>query len=118
MKPIAVWGMCFWDWCIWGSDEDFDLLRKIHLVLFPETPYEWGEYAKQKNLDINILDQTWKNHRFDSMTIWSHIKYTNDFFITNDNNFHKQTKKGVLINFGARKILTTSEAFHYLKKSS
>jgi hypothetical protein len=48
------------------------------------------------------------------LTLWSHIRYNGDIFVTNDSNFHKQTKKPRLVELGCGKILTPSEAVKML----
>jgi hypothetical protein len=110
LKPIAIWNMGYWDYCIWYDDEMMDLVNKIHLILFPNLPVNHLDYAKIHDLDPEILSPKWRNPRCDVISLWCHIFYKNDIFITNDVNFHKKTKQKPLISLGSNKILRSNSA--------
>ena len=118
LKPLGYWDITFYDWAIYVSDEgaDIQIEKKLHDVLFPETQYCWQDFAHENGLNPendwnykNFLWQKWRNRKCDVLTMWCHIYYGNDIFVTNDEIFHKQ-KKPELIALGAKRILNPSEA--------
>lgn len=110
LSPMAIWGMCFWDYCIWYDEAMVNLDNKIHQILFPNIQVAWIDYAEQNNLNPDRLDSRWRNPKCDVISLWCHIYYCRDIFITNDANFHKQSKKQQLIALGSKKILRPTEA--------
>jgi len=58
-------------------------------------------------LDDKKAWHRWMNKKCDVLTLWSHIWYEGDIFVTRDTNFHRKAEK--LIKLGARKILTPVE---------
>lgn len=109
LKPIMIWDMGYWDYGIWADEEMIELDRKIHSVLFPNIPVNYDDYIKINALDIGHLDPKWRNAKCDVISLWCHIYYKNDIFITSDRNFYKQTKKDCLIALGAKKILSPQD---------
>lgn len=111
LKPMGVWNFTYYGWCIWGSVEMVQLDREIHETLFPNIPFNWREYAQQNDLDPENqeIKGKWRNARCDSISLWCHIHYQRDIFITRDNNFLK-TKKEKLIRLGAKSINTPDDA--------
>lgn len=103
--------LCFLGYCILSSDELEKLDKEIHSILFPRIPYEWKEYAKINGLDINDPSPKWINLRCDVISMWCHIYYKNDIFITSDNNFFRINKYRKLLALGAGKIMTPKDAY-------
>ena len=53
----------------------------------------------------------WRNCKCDVLALWSHIHHNNrDVFVTDDRNFHAETKKPALIALGANRIEIPSSA--------
>ena len=50
-----------------------------------------------------------RNRLCDVLTMWCHLKYKNDVFLTNDPNFKKQTKLPPLLKLGAGQICAPGE---------
>lgn len=97
LKPIAYWDVTFWDWCLWGDRLDpsmTDLERNIHEVLFPRVEFACGERVTKR----------WLNAKCDVLALWSHIYHGSGIFVTEDSNFHKQTKRPRLLALGAGEI--------------
>lgn len=115
LKPMGYWGITFWDWCVWadGVGEPMVLLEEqLHKILFPEISFSHQEHCAKLGItpQKDFVEEKWRNAKCDVLTIWSHIFYSNDVFVTNDRNFLKETKKPELIRLGAKKILTPEEA--------
>ncbi len=114
LKPMAMWDMCFWDYCLWSDDQMDELARKIHTILFPTFPYDWKEYSEKNHLDISKLTPQFRNKRCDVISLWCHIYYQHDIFITSDKNFLRKAKLESLHILGSKKILTPKDALDFL----
>jgi len=116
LKPLLYWDICYWDWSILAGEDTVDLERSIHNVLFPKHEFAWSDQAKLLGLDPSgAASQNhkkfikWRNRKCDVLGLWCHIFYANDIFVTRDKNFHKKSKKPLLINLGAKSICYPSE---------
>jgi hypothetical protein len=116
LKPLAYWNISYWDWSILAGEDTVGLERNIHNVLFPEHKFIWSDQAELLGLDSNIAASEdhkefikWRNRKCDVLGLWCHIFYANDIFVTRDKNFHKKSKKPLLINLGAKSICYPSE---------
>lgn len=122
LRPIAYWGISFFDWCLWGDGPNGPmktLEREIHKILFPEVEFEYGDFCKARNLNpkSNELDSKWRNPKCDVLTLWSHIYHKGDIFVTSDKCFHKVNNKPELIKLGAGDVLTPEDAVSRLTSS-
>lgn len=105
LMPLQYWGVTFWGYAVWASREMVALEEKIHHVLFPTIEYHWTEYCAKHNLDPEAgLDKKWRNAKCDVLSMWCHIHYKRDIFVTSDGNFHKPSKRQALIALGAGRI--------------
>jgi hypothetical protein len=52
---------------------------------------------------------TWLNRICDVQSMWCHLHYQNDIFVTSDGNFHKATKQPRLLALGAGRIVRPEE---------
>ncbi len=117
LVPIGYWDVTFWDNCIYPSEEASRLERNIHDVLFPEIEFDYQTFCQCRGLDpLNSgkSGETWRNRKCDVLTMWCHIAYGCDIFVTDDDNFLK-TKKQKLIDLGAGDILTPQKAVAILE---
>lgn len=116
LRPLGYWDVCFWDWAIWGSEEDFELEKRIHRVLFPNIPFDYPEYCESRDITPNDqeMGRVWLNRKCDVLSMWSHIYYKGSVFVTSDRNYHKKSKKPALVKLGAGTILTPREAVSML----
>lgn len=106
LKPPGIWDVTFWDWFIYGSDENTKLQENIHYILFPNYPFGYPEFCAMSGIDPTLpVDSKWLNRRCDVCTLATHIITGRDVFIANDKNFSKPSKVQALIALGAKKIL-------------
>jgi hypothetical protein len=109
--PIAYWDIAFWDHALWSGDNMVGQERKIHGILFPAIEFEYADYCKARGVDPAApKERKWLNAKCDVQAMWSHINAANDVFVTEDQNFFKQSKKYKLIDLGAKAICTPEEA--------
>ncbi len=62
-----------------------------------------------------MIEREWRRDKCDVLSLWCHIWYQGDVFVTADKNFHKATKKPALIKLGAKSILRPCETVEFLK---
>jgi hypothetical protein len=113
LKPIGHWDITFWDWCIYADDQMVQLERDIHNVICPYIEFDFALFCQSQRLDPNSkeINRKWRNAKCDVLTLWSHIYYDGDIFVTADiDDFQTGTKKPGLIALGAGDILTPAEA--------
>ncbi len=100
LDPMGIIDVTFFDRCVFADDEMIKLSTEIESVLFPDRP----------NIDIAKLGldspegRKWLNRLCDVHTMWCHIKYGNEVFLTMDTNFKKQSKLPRLVALGAGHI--------------
>lgn len=106
LKPIAYWGITFWDWCLWGGEQTTHLERKIHRILFPEVEFTYEQFCRDRGLDPTSGERApkWRNAKCDVLALWSHIWHGGGIFVTSDSDFHQKTKKPALLDLGAGDI--------------
>ena len=111
LKPLLYWGTGFWDYFVYGGGKLSRLEEEIQRILFPKIEMEYTQYCENKSLDKNSKEgwKKWVNAKCDVLSMWCHIYYKGDIFVTNDRNFHKKTKKNCLIELGAGEILRPEE---------
>jgi hypothetical protein len=105
LMPMMIWNVTFWDHGIWSNSSMSNCAKEIEQILFGESP------------PINIAGESdttpkfaaWLNRICDVHTMWSHLYYANDVFVSSDRNFHKTTKHPRLIEMGAGKICRPEE---------
>ncbi len=105
LNPMGIFGVTFWNKCVWASDETIRLSQEIESVLFGNA------------LRINIPEEgpnsaTGKkrlNRVCDIHTMWCHIQNRNNTFLTTDGNFKKATKLPKLLALGAGRICGPEE---------
>ncbi len=106
------------------ADEPMVLFeQKIHDILFPSMPFDYNEFCTLMKVDPNhshfpnsTTDAKWINAKCDVQAMWCHIYYNGNVFVTNDTNFHKETKKARLLEIGAGAIVRPYEAVQLLKE--
>jgi hypothetical protein len=105
LRPMAYWGVTFWDWSVWASDQD-QIERQLHQVLFPDVEFLWEDYCQNAGLDRR---SRWRNYKCDVQMLWAHIHEKRDVFVTSEHRFHK-SKKAALIALGANRIECPKDA--------
>jgi hypothetical protein len=115
LPTLARWDLSFWDHCMWSGRWLEELEKEIQTVLFSEDEVEYGDFCQKYHCDEGAQEKLdeWVRRKCDVLTLWSHIWYNGDIFVTRDDNFLK-TKKSKLIELGAGKILRPTEAVKML----
>ncbi len=117
LKPLAYFGIGYFDWCLMADQESVAIEQRIHEVLFPGIPFRWPDFCLENGIDpeATSVSTRWRNAKCDVLAYWSHVHNKRDTFVTSDGNFHKESKKSTLIRqFGGR-IVTPSEASQLLR---
>lgn len=100
LMPMMIWDVTFWDHGLWSDVFMANRANEIEAVLFGDStridiagePENSPKYA------------AWLNRICDVQTMWCHLHYGNDIFVTSDRNFHKVTKLPRLVAMGAGRI--------------
>ncbi len=112
LKPIATFGVSFFDYAIWATEEQVNLQTEIFKTLFPTTSPNWSEHAAslgQKPEDDQTPDALkWRNRLLDVQAIWTHLNEKRDVFVTSDKNFEKRFAGNEKLR--STKIMTPQEA--------
>jgi len=96
LDPIGIWDVTFWDHSLCAGDADKTPLTSIQTALFP--------------IDGSTTDESKLLNRLcDALTMWCHISYKNDVFMTSDANFSKATKLPKLLELGAGRVCAPGE---------
>ena len=99
LNPLGYFNVTFWDNCLFAGAADKALEDRIWGILFPG----WrGRPDLPPDKGLNAL--------CDVASIWCHLSYRGEVFVTRDDNFHKATKKPALIALGAGQILCPEDA--------
>jgi hypothetical protein len=117
LPTICYADVSFFDYCLVGDGELSVLECKIQRILFPKIQLEYRNYCEKRSLKLSDEKawHKWTNAKCDVLSLWSHIWYKGDIFVTRDNNYHKKTKKPDLIRLGAGDILTPNVALTRIK---
>lgn len=116
LKPIAHWNVTYWDWVLWSGPEMQKLEQDIHNILFPTSPFDHAAFVSREREGVGgvardgRIEAKWRNHLCDVLTMWGHIWYGGNVFVTSDGNFHKDKKKSELVTLGAGQIIKPLEA--------
>jgi hypothetical protein len=100
LTPMIIWDVTFWDHGLWSDDTMSNRATEIEHVLFGESPRI--DIAGEP--DTSPQFAAWLNRVCDVHTMWCHLHYANDVFVTSDRNFHKATKLPRLLTMGAGRI--------------
>lgn len=120
IKPMGLWDVTFWDYCLWSDEMSQQLERRIHEILFPGIAFLWADYCAVAGLDFSTsaLDPKWRNAKCDVQAFWSHVHAAREVFVTSDRNFHRATKKTALTALSGGRIETPQSAAAMLPGSS
>jgi len=116
LPTLARWNLSFWDQLVWSGIWEGELEKEIQAILFSEDEVEYGDFCQKYHYDEGARERfaEWIRRKCDVLTLWSHIWYNGDIFVTRDSNFFRQTKKSKLIELGARRIMRPKEAVEML----
>ncbi len=106
----------FIGYCLTGGRWLDKLEKEIQVILFGEGETEYHDFCQKYGYDERSKEEwnEWVRRKCDVLTLWSHVWFNGDIFVTRDDNFLKPTKKMKLIELGARRILRPTEAVRML----
>ena len=88
---VGMFGVTFWNNCLWGSEETNNRERQIFACMFSTKAFEWAEAAMANDVDpedkTNQVYLKWRNTRLDVKAFWAHENAGLDFFVTSDKEF-------------------------------
>ncbi|MEW5983452.1 MAG: hypothetical protein AB1806_13950 [Acidobacteriota bacterium] len=118
LKPMGIWGVTYWDWCVYADDGMEGLAEDIHRILFPRSEYGYADYCAARGLSVDgeEIDRTWRNRMCDVLALWCHIHYRRDIFVTRDGNFLASTKRRLLESMGGRVICSPTDAISTVRQ--
>lgn len=103
LKPTGTYNLNLWNKAVYATPDDIQLEDMIWKILFPGKNSEYPKPGSPESV------KKWKNRMCDCQMLHSHIKYAGDIFITQDNNYFKQSKIEKLIALGAGAITHPSK---------
>ena len=120
LNPMLYLDISYLDHAILVDEQMVYIEQEIHNILFPNIPFRYSEYCKRFGVDPDkgVVHRKWRRAKCDVQAMWCHIHYKSDIFVTQDNNFHKTTKKAKLVILGAQEILRPSECLSKLKRAT
>lgn len=98
LTPMVLLDITFYHHCLYANDEMIALSEKIESILFGNS--RKADHTEQRR---------WLNRICDTHTMWCHIHYGNDVFVTSDKNFLRASKLPRLLELGARRVCTPCE---------
>jgi hypothetical protein len=117
LKPIATYGLSFYDHAVYASKEQLTRQELIFRTLFPSTEPDWPTFAKAKDLPPDDLTTRpawhWRNKYCDVQAIWAHDHYGRDFFVTTDSDFDPLRSAA---GFSALRVVTPAVAASHLPR--
>jgi len=116
LPTLGRFDFSFLDYCVYGDRWRDELEKEIQSILFGTDEVEYPDFCQKHGYDKGAKKawNDWVRNKCDVLTLWSHIWYNGDIFVTNDKNFHCQTKKPKLVELGSGKILTQPEVVKML----
>ncbi len=113
---MAYHDISYWDHALRASQEDTELERRIHEVLFPKIDFDFADFARTTGIEPTDTKspeaRRWRNAWCDRQMIWSHMHHRRTRFVTSDRNFKSLEKQGLT---EVETILTPQECVEKLK---
>jgi len=112
LKPMVCFDISFPDWCIEPDTGMAALQKQIHDILFPQSEFEWPDYADANGFDPDSLSPygDWRRQKCAILEMGAHISSKRDVFVTADAEFHKPAKAAALLKLGAGRIERPAQA--------
>lgn len=105
LMPMMIWDVTFWDHGLWPDDAMSNRANEIEAVLYGESP----RIENADESEDSPKFAAWLNRICDVQTMWCHLHYGNDIFVTSDRNFQKATKLPRLVAMGAGRVSMPEE---------
>ncbi len=113
LMPFGIWDSTFFDKFIWSDENDVDLIKRIHSILFPHIEFDWNAFAArtQSNPQNKSTREymRWRNAICDSQMAWAAIHYEQDALVTT-NTKQFQANLNELNKIGLCNAILPSEA--------
>jgi len=108
-------GLSYVDYCLVSGRWLNELEKEIQTLLFPNVEMEYDDFCLKHNYKERSKEawRKWANKKCDVLTLWSHIWYNGNIFVTRDDHFLK-VMKSQLIRLGVGKILKPIKAVEML----
>ncbi len=121
LKPICRWDICYWDHSVLADELMVDLESRIHAALFSCIEFEWRTFCAARHICPNSPPpkqmHKWRNAKCDDLSLWCHIHYGGDVFVTADNNyFVKGRPRPSLTQLGAGHVFTPGKSVTWLER--
>lgn len=100
LTPMMIWDVTFWDHGLWADESMVELATQVERILFGQS--ESIDIAAERQDSSKYA--VWLNRLCDVHTMWCHLHYKNEMFVTSDRNFHKSSKRPPLVSLGAGQI--------------
>jgi hypothetical protein len=112
LEPVFRWGLSFAGWSLWPDVELERLERRIHDVLYRRIDFCWSDYLARRGAgtDRAVLHARWRQARCEVLTMWAHLRYDGDIFVTRNEVYWQRDNREQLIRMGAGDILTPQGA--------
>ena len=112
LEPMAYFDISFPECSIKADETAAALEKQIHDILFPQSEFDWPDYADARGLDPDSLSPQgdWRRQKCAVQDMWAHIQNKREVFVTADDEFHNPTKKAALLTLGAGRIERPAEA--------
>src|SRR5262245_57262109 len=74
LKPMACFDISFPDYSIKADDAAATLEKQIHDILFPQSEFDWPDYADANGLDPDSLSPhgDWRRYKYAVLEMWAH----------------------------------------------
>ena len=117
LMPPAYFDVTYFDFCLYGTKRE-GLDNQLFSILFPTREFDYKRHCLAKGIDPETQppDAKWLNAICDVLSIWCHIYYKYDVFVTNDKNFFKQSKQEALRELGAGHICRPNDAINLVSR--
>jgi hypothetical protein len=115
LNPPGHWGITFWDHCVFAEEGD-TLEPNIRDILFPNFLFAQVVPEPVSDRPDRRANKV-LNAQCDVLSMWCHIRYRGDIFVTSDRNFRKASKKPRLLALGAGQILNAQDALAFVHRA-
>lgn len=116
LPTLCYLGVSFLGHCLLHGRWLSKLEKEIQGILFAEGEIEYHDFCQKHGYNEKAKEEwnEWVRRKCDALTLWSHIWFNGDIFVTRDIDFLKPTNKTKLIELGAGRILKPTEAVRFL----
>lgn len=112
LEPAFRFGLTFDDWSIWPDGDVETHERSIHAVLYRRLEFRWGDELRRRGAEVarDVLHARWRQARCEVLSMWAHLHYAGDIFVTRNEAYWQRDNRERLIRMGAGDIVTPQGA--------